>query len=197
MLSGYAGGRFESIKLYARLFRQLFQGFTKIQSVNAAVKIENISRGLTAKAIKCALFLINGKGWFGFLVEWTGRDQTCPHGAHFHIASHKIGDTDAVFYSLDGVAVALNHAFVFPRTSGICWTYRRSALLEVQVNCHWAFCCEGICRPELSVQPRISRRKPEFRAATELRGADLPADTESKEEPRSAQLREHVEPQMH
>ena len=62
MLSGYAGGRFESIKLYARLFRQLFQGFTKIQSVNAAVKIENISRGLTAKAIKCALLLINEKG---------------------------------------------------------------------------------------------------------------------------------------
>ena len=87
----------------ARLGRQLFKGFFKVQSVNTAVKIENVARSVAAKTVEQALVLVDGKRRLGFLMKRAGGHPARTVALQLHIAAHHVHDIKALFDGADGV----------------------------------------------------------------------------------------------
>ena len=82
---------------------QLLQAFLEIQAVDPAVEIKNIPGGVAAEAVKHALFLIDGKGGFGFLVEGAGSHPARAVAFELHKAAHDVHDVQALLDGADGV----------------------------------------------------------------------------------------------
>ena len=102
---GLSWGGCEMLKPYPCLFCQLFKGFSKIQPVDAAVKIENITRSLTTEAVKRSLLFVDGERRFRFLMERAGSNQTGTDRTQLNISTDEICDIDTAFYGLNGIAV--------------------------------------------------------------------------------------------
>ena len=81
--------------------RQLGQAFLEVQAVDAAVKINEIARGLTTETVKESFIFIDGKRRLGFAVERAGRHPAPPAGvAQLHVFFGDIQKTQPGFNRL-------------------------------------------------------------------------------------------------
>ena len=98
-----SGIRRAALQRHAGFGGKLFQRLTEIEAVDAAIKIEQVARGLTAETIEQPLFLIDGEGRLGLLMEGTRRDPARAVAFELHITAHHIHDVEPFLDGANGI----------------------------------------------------------------------------------------------
>ena len=94
------------LELNACFLSKGLKRFLEIKAIQAAVEIKEISGSLTTETVERALFLVDGEGGLGLLMEGAGSNEARAHRAQFDITPCHIRKAYARFDRLYGIGIS-------------------------------------------------------------------------------------------